>query len=127
MQETFEQLRALMLASAKGMIVAEDKPGKLVMHAPIPNPMHPKQPMWFGSVQTMKNYVSVHLLPVYMNPAMQARISDALKTRMQGKACFNFKTPDEAVFADLAALTTAGAEVFSRPLVLERGKRSTKP
>jgi hypothetical protein len=121
--EVYARLRAVMLESAAGMIVAQDGPGELVMHAPIPNPMHPKKPMWFGAVQVGKAYVSYHLLPVYMNPAMQAQIGPALKKRMQGKACFNFKTADEAVFEDLRALTAAGAEVFSKPLTLEKGKR----
>jgi len=31
---------------------------------------------------------------------------------MQGKACFNFKEPDPALFAELAELTKSGAEWF---------------
>ena len=126
MQETFAQLRALMLASAKGMIVAKDGPAGLVLHAPIPHPWDPGKPLWFGAVQPMKNYVSYHLMPIYSNPALQAQISEGLKKRMQGKSCFNFKTPDPALFEELGALTAAGAEAFSKPLKLARGKKPAK-
>jgi hypothetical protein len=120
--DVYAKLRALMLESAAGMRVAEDGPGGLVMHAPIPHPYKPKEPMWFGAVQVGKAYVSYHLMPVYMNPAMQAQITPALKKRMQGKACFNFKAADEALFEDLRALTAAGAEAFSKPLNYQKGK-----
>jgi len=114
MQETFVQLRALMLESAKGMIVAKDGPGGLVMHAPIPHPWDASKPMWFGAVQPMKNYVSYHLMPVYSNPVMQAKISPDLKKRMQGKSCFNFKTVDKVLFKELGTLTKKGYQRFKK-------------
>ena len=64
--------------------------------------------MWFGEVKIGKAYVSLHLLPIYMNPALQAAISPALKKRMQGLACFNFKNqPDAEQLADLDRLIQA--------------------
>lgn len=59
-----------------------------------------------------KNYVSYHLMPVYMNPAMHERISPELKKRMQGKACFNFTEVDPGLFRELAALTATGFEAL---------------
>ena len=35
-----------------------------------------------------------------------------LKKRMQGKSCFNFRTLDEALFAELSGLTKAGVEKY---------------
>lgn len=123
------QLRALMKASATGMIVARDGDDGLEMLAPIPNPLKPKQPMWFGAVRAGKAYVSYHLMPVYGSAALAAAISPGLKKRMQGKSCFNFTAPDPALFAELAALTEAGARAFSKPLVMPprepRPKRAT--
>ena len=126
MEETFRELRALMLETAKGMIVAKDGPKGLVLHAPIPHPWDPGKPMWFGAVQPMKNYVSYHLMPIYGSEALAATISPGLKKRMQGKSCFNFKTVDAALFAELGVLTAAGAEAFSKPLKLERGKKPAR-
>jgi hypothetical protein len=61
--------------------------------------------MWFGAVKLGKAYVSFHLMPLYMSPTLDKEISPALKKRMQGKTCFNFKVvPDEEVLADLKKL-----------------------
>lgn len=51
-------------------------------------------------------------MPVYMNPAMQKRISPELKKRLQGKACFNFSEVDAGLFRELADLTAAGFEGY---------------
>ncbi len=59
--------------------------------------------MDFGSVRLGKAYVSFHLMPIYMNPALIQSIPPALKKRMQGKSCFNFKSAPE--FETSAALT----------------------
>ena len=64
--------------------------------------------MWFGSVRLGKAYVSIHLMPLYMNPALTSTISPALKKRMQGKTCFNFKTaPEPELIAELERLPEA--------------------
>lgn len=69
----------------------------------------------FAAVRTGKGYVSYHLLPIYMNPHLQNKISAELKRRKQGKACFNFSQPDEKLFAELAELTRLGLESFRKP------------
>ena len=67
-----------------------------------------KKPLFFGSVQINKNYVSYHLMPVYVNPSLLADISADLKKRMQGKSCFNFTSVTPSLLKELAALTKAG-------------------
>jgi hypothetical protein len=45
-------------------------------------------------------------MPLYMCPVLTESISPALKKRMQGKTCFNFKNlPDPALIAELKQLT----------------------
>jgi hypothetical protein len=75
--------------------------------------MHRKGPVWFASVQRKKNYVSFHLMPLYMNAAMQERVPPGLKKRMQGKACFNFTEVDEDLFAKLAELVGSGSAGYT--------------
>ena len=104
--ETSEALRKLMVASATGMIVAEENETTLVLHAPFANPLKPKEPMWFGMLRTGKAYVGYHLLPLYMNPRLSTLVTPSLKKRMQGKSCFNFTAVNEALFAELGLLTT---------------------
>jgi hypothetical protein len=115
-EAVYAELRALMLREAAGMRAARDAPGDLVMLAPWPHPREPAKPMMFGMVRQGKAYVSFHLMPLYMNPAMQAQIPPPLLRRMQGKTCFNFKAADPALFAQLAALTRACAKAFAAPI-----------
>ncbi len=85
----------------------------LVGRKPSPFPQHKGHPMFFSSVRLGKAYVSFHLLPLYMNQPLSGTISPALRKRMQGKACFNFKTvPDAGLIAELERLTHAGFKSF---------------
>jgi hypothetical protein len=85
----------------------------LVTKGPSPFPQHKGQPMWFGAVKLGKAYVSFHLMPLYMSPTLEKQISPALKKRMQGKTCFNFKTvPDANLIADLKKVTELAAKAW---------------
>ena len=87
----------------------------LLTKGPSPFPQHKGQPMWFGSVKQAKAYVSFHLMPLYMSATLKIQISPALKKRMQGKTCFNFKTiPDAELIADLKRLMEAAAGEWAR-------------
>jgi hypothetical protein len=66
--------------------------------------------LFFGAAQIMKNYVSYHLMPVYMFPDLLDDAPDLLKKRMQGKSCFNFRTLDREQSEALRALTERGYE-----------------
>ena len=65
-------------------------------------------------IEIKKNYVSYHLMGIYMNPAMQAGISKDLKKRMQGKSCFNFKQVDEKLFEELEQLTAKSIDAMKK-------------
>lgn len=101
-------LRAIMLAEAPHHVFATDSPGDLVVRT---SAIDPKtgQPGWFGTVTIKKSYVAYHLMPLYKDPALADGLSDALTKRRQGKTCFNFKTVDEQLFAELQTLTRAAA------------------
>jgi hypothetical protein len=87
----------------------------LVTKRPSPFPQHKGQPMWFGAVKLGEAYVSFHLMPLYMSPTLEKGLSSALKKRMQGKTCFNFKAvPDRELLADLKKLTAACAAAWDK-------------
>lgn len=65
------------------------------------------KPQMFAAVQLKKNYVSLHLFPIYCQPDLIEGISDTLRKRMQGKSCFNFRTMDEVPLDELNALVEA--------------------
>ncbi|MGC2745060.1 MAG: hypothetical protein WA672_17935 [Candidatus Angelobacter sp.] len=107
----FTALRKQVLEPFLGDIrVQTDKPGNY--HTEISGMFHRGKPLYFAGLRTGKNYVSFHLLPVYSAPELLKGMSPALKKRMQGKACFNFTTVDDACFAELSRLTAAGLKLF---------------
>jgi len=107
---TFEELRQIMLPYAHQLACKEDKPGNLYVDTQ--HVMKNGKPLFFGAVQTKKNYVSYHLMPVYVNPELLQPMSDALRQRMQGKSCFNFKKVDQALFEELGQLTETGYNFY---------------
>ena len=70
------------------------------------------RPLYFAGVKTGKNYVSYHVMPLYMQPDLLKAVPPALKKRMQGKACFNFTVVNREQLKELAAVTKAGIAAF---------------
>jgi hypothetical protein len=107
-EAVFAALKPVLGKHAKRLAVKTDTPVEYALAGttPSPFPQHKGHPLDFGSVRVGKAYVSFHLMPVYM----QAKsISPALKKRMQGKTCFNFKTvPEPELLDELKRLTEAG-------------------
>lgn len=102
----FTALRTMMAPYAARLAVTRDDAGELYINT---HHIHTnKQPLFFGAVQLKRTYVSFHLMPVYVHPALLAGLSPALRARMQGKSCFNFRKADPALFRELSALTKAG-------------------
>ncbi|RJP60641.1 MAG: hypothetical protein C4543_04800 [Ignavibacteriales bacterium] len=64
-----------------------------------------KKNLWFGGVEVKKNYVSYHLMPIYMYKDIVKNIPKNLKKHMRGKSCFNFKSYDESLFAEMEKFT----------------------
>ena len=108
----YAALRKLMLPYAKKLVVVNDDPGSLYLDTQ--HIMKNKKPLFFGAIQIKKNYVSYHLMPVYVNPALLDDMSGDLGKRMQGKSCFNFKAIDKTLFAELGKLTKRGFDYYRK-------------
>ena len=108
----FIALRHILDPFGKELAVQTDKPGNF--HTEIPSIIHRGKPLYFAGIRTGKNYVSFHLLPMYNSQQLHKGMSAALKKRMQGKACFNFKEVDKALFADLKTLTKRGYQAWKK-------------
>jgi len=110
MNDVFDALKALMEPYTQSLDVTQDEPGKFsvdTFHV-----MKNGKPMFFGAVTLNKRYVSYHLMPVYVKPALLDDVSPELRKRMQGKSCFNFKTVDQALFKELGKLTKRGLKDY---------------
>ena len=101
----FKELRAILAPYAKGLSTMEDT--ETAFYVDTKHIQKNKSPLFFSAVQIKKSFVSFHLMPVYVQPALLETISPELKKRMQGKSCFNFVAVDKALFNELAALTKA--------------------
>ena len=108
--DVFAALRAILQPYEAHMTVQADDDGQLYLDT-----VHVQgngKPLFFAAVARKKAYVSFHLMPIYVNPELLTGISDALRARMQGKSCFNFKRVDPVLFAELEQLTRAGYDNY---------------
>jgi len=112
MNDVFDALKVVMEPHTRSLDVKHDEPGNFYVDTF--HVMSNKKRLWFGGVQLKKNYVSYHLMPVYVNPRLLDDMSPELKRRMQGKSCFNFKLIDETLFKELAAITKRGLQDYRK-------------
>src|SRR4249919_2327210 len=105
---TFSALRAVLARHASALLVTVDEPGDYqVCSRTLKDRIG--RPLFVAAVQTRKNYVSYHLMPVCAQEILK-KVSPALKKRMQGKSCFNFTEIDPELSAELDQLTKSGLE-----------------
>ena len=95
--------------------VAVEKPGTLWMA--VTGEIYRGKPLYYGGVRMGKNYVSYHLMSIYM---VDVKMSPELKKRKQGEACFNFASVDEKLFGELDRLTVAAMKDFNTETLEKR-------
>ena len=106
----FELLKKVLMNYEKSLNVTVDKIDRYNLNAGYSEKY--KRDIYFGGVEIKKNYVSFHLMPVYVNPKLLNNISPELKKRMQGKSCFNFKKADSLPIKELSNLTKIAFEFY---------------
>ena len=104
----FEQLKSILKPYETSLTVTADSSADYSLDGPYSEKY--KKVLFFGAAQIKRNYVSFYLMPVYMFPELLKGISPALKKRMQGKSCFNFKKVEPELFAELASLARQSVE-----------------
>lgn len=107
----FEALKSILHRHAKHLALITDDENRyhLDTHHRMKNN---NKTLSFGAVEIKKNYVSYHLMPVYVNPSLLDSISEPLKRRMQGKSCFNFRSIEPEQNDELASLTESGYQFY---------------
>lgn len=106
----FSELKTILKKYEKYLSVIVDKQDNYSLNAGFDSKR--KSNIYFGGVVINKNYVSYHLMPVYINPKLLNNISPELKKRMQGKSCFNFKKADNLPIKELSDLTKISFEFY---------------
>jgi hypothetical protein len=108
----FESLKSILKPYARNLAVKADAGD--IFHLDGAYSEKWKKELFFGSAQVKKNYVSFHLMPVYMYPDLLKNISPELKKHMQGKSCFNFKKVEQTLFDELSHLAKQRFERFMK-------------
>jgi hypothetical protein len=112
----FNSLKSIFKKYEKSLHVIVDKDENYSLNAGFDEKR--KADIYFGAVQIKKNYVSYHLMPVYVNPKLLDVISPELKKRMQGKSCFNFKVINKEHLKELSIPTKNGFEFYKNNKML---------
>lgn len=102
-------LRQILQPYRSRLVASKDGPDGLVLEIP---GLEGKPWGYVAGIRRGKRYVSFYLMSVYGSPDLLDSMSPELRRRMQGKACFNFTTVDEGLFAELARITEAGFDRF---------------
>jgi len=97
-----DRLREILIRHRGDLVLTKDGPGGVAIEVP---GLEGKPWGYVAGTRFGKSYVSYYLMPVYATPALADSLSPELRKRMQGKACFNFKSVDDRLFAELEALT----------------------
>jgi hypothetical protein len=104
----FERLKGILKPYAPRMVVVKDDKNWYYLDTRFTG--RNKKPIMFAAARVGKGYVSFYLMCVYCRPEWIEMMSPELKKRMQGKACFNFTSIDEKLFAELEELTKTSVE-----------------
>ena len=108
----FERLKKNFKKHEKNLKVLADKENDYTLEGDYSEKY--KKNLWFGGLQIKKNYVSYHLMPVYMYKDLAEEIPENLKKKMQGKSCFNFKKYDEDLFKEMEKFTDKCFKEFKK-------------
>jgi len=109
---SFNSLKSILKKYEKSLRIIADSNDNYCLNAGYDEKR--KADIYFGGVQIKKNYVSFHLMPVYVNPNLLQKLSPELKKRMQGKSCFNFKVIEKKLITELSMLTKNGFEFYKK-------------
>ena len=111
-ESIFARLREILRRHSEGLTVTDDAPTRYTLTGGC-HPTH-KKPTDIAWIRIGKNYVSFHHMGIYGCEKLREGLSPTLKARMQGRSCFNFKKPDEALFKELEQMTVHGFAAFRK-------------
>jgi hypothetical protein len=110
--DVFAALTTLLRKHRLSLRTVHDTAEQLYLECPVNDAKG--KPVFFAAVKIGKGQVAFHLMPVYTHPELLNSISSALKQQMQGKSCFNFKSLDTELFAELATLVSAAFAMYKK-------------
>lgn len=123
---TFQALRELLGTYAEGLAIEVDTPDRFCLVAtPGPATLEAwgekarRATIPVAWIQRQKSYVGYHLIGLNGNAPLVSSLSPALRARMQGKTCFNFRRPDAVLLMELRSVTKASLDALLRERFIE--------
>jgi hypothetical protein len=111
---TFKALCDVLRVHADGLTVTADTSQRFCLEA---EPGPATLAAWGGAVrrkmipvawvEKRAHDVGFHLIGLNGNTALVGALSSALRARLHGKTCFNFRNPEPALLAELGDVTAA--------------------
>jgi hypothetical protein len=117
LSDVFTDLREIMIPYAEKLESTIDKDDELYINTN--HKLANGKTLWFGGIKINKNYVSYHLMPIYLNPKLLEDVSPELKKHLHGKSCFNFTSSNATLFKELSVLTEACFNDYQKKGFLE--------
>ena len=111
-QSVFNRLKTILVNYESNLVVTANEVGNYSLNTPFI--MKYGKEIFFAAVIINKNYVSYHLMPVYVFPELLDGLSTGLMKRMQGKSCFNFTALNSEILEELSELTSKGYSRFQQ-------------
>ncbi len=105
LQEAFFLLREAIVPYAERLVVRRDDDQEF--YADAPHTMPNGKPLFFGAVMLRKTGVSLHLMPLYVEPRLLADSAPGLSKRLSGKSCLRFRSLSSAELEDVRKLIEA--------------------
>ena len=79
---------------------------------------------WYVALANLKNYISLHLLPIYIYPELRIKLDSAGKNLKIGKGCVNFKRAEDLPLDTIAEIISAtSAESYKAKLQSLKSER----
>ncbi|MFN3684318.1 MAG: hypothetical protein ACK41F_10360 [Fimbriimonadaceae bacterium] len=108
--EVFGDLRSLLQSVSEGLVVRRDDPEEYSLDTRHLLPSG--NPLFFAAVQRRKSGVSLHLMPLYLEPSLLDGIPECLRRRVSGKSCLRFRSLDEPTRQGIRELVGSGLELY---------------
>lgn len=78
----------------------------------------------FAALASQKNYLSLYLMDLYVQPGLREKHAEALSTLQMGKSCINFQSVDELPLTAIGAILREAPKVVVPSGTLARVTRT---
>jgi hypothetical protein len=113
-KETFDALKAVLVAHSKGLRVTKDEATHFQLHTAGPVEFEGRKlpNIYFAWLKEGKHDTALHFFPIYSHPQRFADLPPNLRKKLTGKACFHIKTVDSDLLESVGGMLERGREIY---------------